>query len=260
MDSQFEDYQKDLKAKKTLNAEDLEKLVLPLIRPATKIIVNKATRAPKDSQLISHFGGQPYFEEGEEWPKTKDNRSLGFIFQVFNNNEINLPENIKLIQFFYDWEECPWDTESEGWIVKIYESINTERKIKIDKPSDLEKSKYCTISFESIKSLPDWDGLESYSEEASNLSCELNLEEPWINYQNVVEKITGEQECQSQIGGYPHWIQGDGTPENKDGESMRFLFQIDSEDNADIMWGDVGLIYVFYDESNKRTEFTLQCC
>jgi uncharacterized protein YwqG len=35
---------------------------------------------------------------------------------------------------------------------------------------------------------------------------------------------------------------------------MKLLFQIDSEDNAGLMWGDTGLIYVFYDEETKSTK------
>ena len=40
---------------------------------------------------------------------------------------------------------------------------------------------------------------------------------------------------------------------------MKLLFQIDSEDNAGLMWGDVGLIYVFYDNETQKIEFILQC-
>lgn len=54
------------------------------------------------------------------------------------------------------------------------------------------------------------------------------------------------------------WVQGEDTPV-KEAVPMKLLFQIDSEDNAGIMWGDVGLIYVFYDENSERIEFTLQC-
>jgi uncharacterized protein YwqG len=28
---------------------------------------------------------------------------------------------------------------------------------------------------------------------------------------------------------------------------MKLLLQIDSEDDADLMWGDCGIVYVFYD-------------
>jgi hypothetical protein len=40
---------------------------------------------------------------------------------------------------------------------------------------------------------------------------------------------------------------------------MKLLFQIDSEDNAGLMWGDVGLIYVSMMKKSGKTEFTLQC-
>lgn len=143
--------------------------------------------------------------------------------------------------------------------MKIYETLNTEQIIKIDRPTELEKSKYCEVTFEAAKSLPDWEGIDSYSEISSKLSCVLNENEPWDSYQKVVEKLIGEQDYQSQIGGYPKWVQGESTPNKSNGEPMNLLFQIDSEDNAGLMWGDVGLIYVFYDETTKQIEFTLQC-
>ncbi len=46
---------------------------------------------------------------------------------------------------------------------------------------------------------------------------------------------------------------------NNEGNSMSLLFQIDSEDNTGLMRGGVGLIYVFYNETSKKIEFTLQC-
>ncbi len=259
MKSHFDKYRQELNSKNLTSFEDLEKLVKPIIRTATKIEIKQSTRPPENSQLLSHFGGQPFFETGEQWPKTKNGKPLDFIFQIFNNGEINLPTNIKLVQFFYDWEEFPWDTENDGWLVKIYETLNNEQIIKIDKPAELEKSKYCEVIFKTIKSLPDWEGIDRYSDISSKLSCVLNEDEPWDSYQKVVERLIGDQDYQSQIGGYPNWVQGESTPNNNKGEPMKLLFQIDSEENAGLMWGDVGLIYIFYDETTKKIEFTLQC-
>ena len=259
MASHFDNYRQELKSLNLTSIEDLENLVKPLIRTATKIEISQPIRPPENSQLLSNFGGQPFFEAGEEWPKTKDGRPLDFIFQLFNNGAINLPANIKLVQFFYDWEEFPWDTENVGWLVKIYETLNEEQIVKIDRPSELKRSKYCEVVFKTAESLPDWEGIEVFSDISSKLSCVLNEEEPWDSYQKVVEKLIGEQNYQSQIGGYPNWVQGESTPNNSNGEPMKLLFQIDSEDNAGLMWGDVGLVYVFYDETTKRVEFTLQC-
>lgn len=259
MDSHFDNYRQELNIDNLTSFGDLEKLVIPLIRETTKIEVKQPSQPLENSQLKSHFGGQPYFETGEEWPKSKKGQNLDFIFQIYNNGANNLPNGIKLLQFFYDWEEFPWDTENDGWFVKIYESLNEERIIKINKPAELEVSYYCEVTFKALQSLPDWEGIDRYSDKASKLSCVLDENEPWDNYQKVVEKLIGEQDYQSQLGGYPNWVQGESTPNKSNGEPMKLLFQIDSEENAGLMWGDVGLIYVFYDESNKRIEFTLQC-
>ncbi|MGC4041524.1 MAG: DUF1963 domain-containing protein [Flavobacterium sp.] len=50
-----------------------------------------------------------------------------------------------------------------------------------------------------------------------------------------------------------------GTPEDKNGRKSELLFQIDSEDEAGLLWGDVGLVYVFYDSLDKSITFELQC-
>lgn len=258
-DSHFDEYKKRLDNLNLKSMNDLEKLVLPIIRPATKIVIKEPSHTPENTQLLSHFGGQPYFEEGEEWIKSKNGKYMQFIFQIFNTTELELPKNIKLIQFYYDWDELPWDTNDDGWYVKIYKELQTNKLITIKKPSDLENSKYCEIEFQPVKSLPDWEGIDIYEPNASNLSCVLDKEEPWESYQKIVEKLIGEQDYQSQLGGYPKWVQGESTPKNIKGENMKLLFQIDSEENAELMWGDVGLIYVFYDEETDKIEFTLQC-
>lgn len=239
--------------------EKLEKMIQPLLVDATKIIVQPASRMPENSNMKSHFGGVPYFETGENWPKTEEDTDLNFVCQIFNDGHNLLPKNIKLIQFYYDFEEGPWSTEEEGWLVKIYEELNPEKVITIDKPADLEKSKYCEIQFENVKSLPDWEGLSVYCPEATDLAEEINDDDPWEVYDELVIKLTNQEDYQSQIGGYPKWVQGESIPENNNGQDFKFLLQIDSEDKAGIMWGDVGLVYIYYDAKTKAIEFEMQC-
>lgn len=259
VDSHFDKYRNELDKLGLNTFSDLENLVKTIMRPTTKIEVSSSSRPPENSQLNSHFGGQPYFEKGEEWPTTKKGKNLEFIFQIFNSPDLQLPESIELIQFYYNWDEFPWDTQNDGWLLKVYNNIKKENIDFIDKPSELEKSKYCEIRFKSINTLPDWEGIDLHQQAASKLSCVLNEDEPWDNYDQAVNKVIGEQNYQSQLGGYPKWVQGESTPKGSDGNPMKLLFQIDSEENAGLMWGDVGLIYVFYDEKTERTEFILQC-
>ncbi|HNI45313.1 MAG TPA: DUF1963 domain-containing protein, partial [Chitinophagales bacterium] len=205
--SDYEEYRQELLAANIKSVEDLERLVTPLIKNATSIVVQQASTPPENSQLHSHFGGQPYFELGETWPKAKNGNYLNFIFQIYNNDSINIPKNIKLIQFFYGWEEFPWDTKHDGWLVKIYESVKPEKVVKINPPEELEVPKYCEIVFKSKLSLPDWSGIDLYNDKAQKLSCVLNEDQPWENYETVVEKLTGGDNFESQIGGYPQWVQ-----------------------------------------------------
>ena len=258
-ESHCEKYRNELNELNLQTIYDLENLVRPIIKNATKLEVLPPSRPLENSHLISHFGGHPYFQRGEQWPKSKSGRSLEFIFQVFNSEGLHLPENIELIQFYYDWEEFPWSTEIDGWLVKIYKSIEKGDVVIIDKPRELEKSKYCEIRFSPTKSLPDWEGIDLHCKMAAKLSCVLNEDEPWGSYDQIVAKLIGEQDYQSQLGGYPKWVQGESTPKDNEGNPMELLFQIDLEDNAGLMWGDVGLIYVFYDKKKENIEFSLQC-
>ena len=232
---------------------------MPLIRGATKIIPKRQEKMPEDTNFISQFGGQPYFEKGEQWPVAKNGTKLEFVFQIFNEKGLTIPENIKLIQFYYDFDsdELIWDTEDDGWLVKIYENIDKDNCITIEKPEEHETVHYCEIKYEKVKSLPDWEGISTYCNNASKLSCVLNEDAPWGNYDNTVEKLIGEQGMFSQLGGYAQWVQG-GRNHEKNG--LQFLFQIDSEGDAGLMWSDVGMIYVFYNCKTKEIKFELQCC
>lgn len=241
------------------NQSDLEQSLTSLIKPATLLKVASASSQPENSEFISQFGGQPYFEKDESWPTNKKGKPLDFIFQVFNSSDLQLPSSIELIQFYYDWNECPWETSSDGWLVKIYKTVNKENALLIDKPTQSKKSKYCEINFQPIQSLPNWEGLEEYSTHASMLSSKLDEEEPWEAYDMAVNKLIGQVSYQSQLGGYPSWVQGDETPQDKEGKSTQLLFQINSEYSAGLQWGDAGFIYVFYDEQTEQIEFTLQC-
>nr|WP_299036296.1 YwqG family protein [uncultured Tenacibaculum sp.] len=258
-ESHFDKYRKELNELNLKSISDLENLVKPLIRQTTKLEIQPASRPPENSQLESHFGGHPYFEKGEEWPKGKNGKHLDFIFQVYNSPELELPKSIELVQFFYDWEEFPWDTNDNGWLVKTYKEVEKGKAEFIAKPEEIEKSKFCKIEFKPTQTLPDWEGIDLFGNDASKLSCVLNEDEPWDSYDQIVTKLIGEQDYQSQLGGYPNWVQGESTPKDNEGNPMKLLFQIDSEDNAGLMWGDVGLIYVFYDEKSERIEFNLQC-
>ena len=116
---------------------------------------------------------------------------------------------------------------------------------------------YCEIEYEPIKSLPD----DEWYDETVKMLCEkINGESKKKNfdsYCHVANKLKCEKDFISKLGGYPNWLQGDATPDDKD---YQFLFQIDSEDEAGLHWVDCGMVYVFYNPKTKDIIFEIQYC
>ncbi|MGC4041523.1 MAG: DUF1963 domain-containing protein [Flavobacterium sp.] len=189
--------------------KQLEDLITPLLKQCTRIRVQEASRMPDDSNLISQFGGLPYFEAGEQWPKSEAGNNLSFVFQVFNQDGIHLPKNIKLVQFYYGLEDLPGSTDDDGWKVKIYEKLNQDAVLKIERPDDVERPKFCNITLETQNSLPDWESIDDYIEGYTDLAEAIDEEDPWEVHNEIVLKLTGNDNYQSQLGGYPRWVQGE---------------------------------------------------
>jgi uncharacterized protein YwqG len=236
----YEEYRKELQKKGLKTRNDLKRLVRPIVRKCVKINVKRRSKPPGDSRFISHFGGQPYFDQGEQWPSNSDKRPYDFIFQIVNDGKICLPREINIFQFFCDLDgDEQYDNK-----VKIYLKMNRKKAIRVSRPESLNEPRFCRMDFERIKSLPDWDGIDQYQIDASSLSRVIDDEKPWEPYQRVVTQLIGKQDYQSQIGGYPQWVQGNSTPDDR---RMELLMQSVGEKKAGVFWRGPGLLYFFYD-------------
>ena len=251
---------KDSTQQSNYSIDALKQLLRPLVKECNYLTVTKSLNSLSNSQRISHIGGIPYFETGEHWPLNKKGQPLDFIIQIVNNNRLHIPPRIKILQFYYNWEEGPWFDHEDGWLIKTYEHINADEIQEIDKPQSLPTSEFCEILFDPGLSLPDWEGLDLICRQASDLSCAIEEDEPWDKYlETMSEMIGGDEEYRSQLGGYPTWIQGESTPVDENGVPLQLLLQLDSEDDAGLVWGDSGMIYIFYDSKTGSCKFRLQC-
>ncbi|MCL5990368.1 MAG: YwqG family protein [Candidatus Thermoplasmatota archaeon] len=75
------------------------------------------------------------------------------------------------------------------------------------------------------------------------------------DYEKLESAVIGDDflDYVTQVRGCPQWMQGNETPLNSSGKRMKLLLQISSEDDANLMWGDVGLVYIFYDPDSPGT-------
>lgn len=238
--------------------EEIESRLFPLFRNTTVIRVQEPARLHPQSSTQSQFGGNPYFEEGIKWPVSRNGTPLDFVFQVFANADTQLPNDIKLVQLFYSHAEFPQLTDDSGWEVKIFNELNAAKHIELQKPAGLNETPYCPVTFDPELSLPDWEALQVHHPDIAQLLQQFNPDEPYEVYNSLCQKILGLCYYQSQLGGYPRWVQNEATPVNRRGNLVPLLFQVDSEDNAGLMWGDVGLIYVFYDKADGQILMELQ--
>jgi uncharacterized protein YwqG len=226
----------------------------------------------------SKFGGNPDVPNGFRWPEW-NTVSLAFIIQI-NLAEIpNIPVTSVLptkgvLSFFYHPDQETWgfDPKDVGsWRTYYFQEENLKRE-----PSPEYKSKYmeepytpCSANFLITESIPHPD---------SAFVDQLDLSEREEDaYWELYEKLLGSQ-ARHQLLGNPDVIQnpmeleceltsngiytGNGDwlnhPEIEEyrqkSKDWRLLLQVDSDDNAGMMWGDVGMLYYWLKDEKLRKE------
>lgn len=240
-------------------------LLKPLAKVATKLTPRKISEGESIPLTGSHFGGEPYAEIGERWPSCPDcHVDLTFICQIDVASGFHeKPKGIDLFTFFYCWECSPWglDDETEGtWVVRTY-SDPKETFAKPIRPSGPEPypPDVCLLIPEKVNSFPDWVDLDFRHEKV--IERFAHLDEPSEAYEAAVKSSGGEPDLCTLVGGYAHWIQDEDIPLcNQCQNAMDLLTQIDSESDADVMWGDAGSLYLFYCVTHPREiGLKLQC-
>lgn len=225
----------------------------------------------------SRLGGVP--DLSAPWPRY-EGRPLSCVAQL-DLAELRaaggpdwLPAQGRLM-FFYELEHGSWglETSDAGSAVVIYEAGKADPAAQ---PADLPEDgvfPFHQVSFFLDSSTPpeerievDWKGMTK----AENFKVEAAIEALQPN------------EPVHQIGGFPQPVQADemeaqcervtqGLHPNTTaaGESLtdwRLLFQIDTDNDAGMMWGDTGMLYFWVREQDARAgDFSriwmiLQCC
>ena len=241
--------------------------IAALAQPSIRICTKRASPLPRGS---SRFGGSPDVPRGFNWP-TKNGRPLTFIAQI-NLTEVSspdLPETGWLL-FFYDVEELPFgfDPLDLGGAQVIHISVPASDLKKIEHPKINNYGgpfQSCSIKFKTVVEIPDLrdqliedlgievpqDHLDAYYGVADSISG--FLDEPWYQHhllghpQLVQSDMRGE--CQLVTNG----IYCGGPSELKDprmenllksaAKEWRLLLQVNSDREADWMWGDLGTLY-----------------
>ncbi len=247
--------------------EQLKPKVSHLYKPALKLFQT-------DEVTQIRLGGKPVTDASFQWPCV-DGEPLAFLAQidlVELTEEFNidwLPETGSLL-FFYDVEAMPWGGDVEdkdSWKVIYQKRADTEIKF----PRNLEgEFRFDTVYLKAVKSeqLP---SLERDEAQALNLS-----EAQQDTYYELGDREFGDQPSH-QVSGYPDCVQNDDMELEcqllerginlddasvyesdtakallPEAENWGLLLQLDTDEDAGMMWGDCGMLYFWVKKQEAR--------
>jgi len=280
--------------RKLLQQHDLDRIETILdhfMKPAIAfhledIAARKASR--------SKLGGSPLVPKGFVWPLSSE-RELDFLLQIDladirQLDPIGALPSSGVLTFFYDLENQPWGYDParlDGFRVQLFEENDLIQGYVPN--SELQLPERC-LSFSSALTLP-YFGSRAYDlfeQEAGLTADEVDRYSEFIAAHNRLywthgsglhrmfgnsENIQNDMQLEAQLvthGFYCGNSSGYNDPRAKELEAgcddWILLLQLDSDDGADIMWGDVGMLYFWiryqdlYALRFDRTWMTLQCC
>lgn len=246
--------------------------------------IRMKARSTQENELaigITKIGGRPDMPPGIAWP-TWDDQPLAFIAQInlsetaSYDREHMLPTT-GMLYFFYD-EQFDYPPKPECWRV-LYDSSEHSHLHRVDFPPDLEnRFTSCAIDFSIEITLPPFEspyieqlGL-SYNTAYSPTATPEGRKEAEA-YQGLLNHLDTQYDRRMihRVLGHPDPIQGDMMLEcqmfthgltwkdyqqndpritelQRDSLQWRLLLQIDSDNEAAMMWGDVGRIYYLIPE------------
>jgi uncharacterized protein YwqG len=249
-------------------------------------------RQPDDTfSTRSRLGGRPILPAEYEWP-TSNNRPLDFLLQIdladLPPNELVPPSG--LLTFFYDLDNQPWGfdpKELDGFRVDLIRS-NSLVPFELPNPEFVLPERI--ITFNPVITLPEF-GSRSYDlldreaqfvERQSDNYFELirELEQEYtsagLGYANRLlghsSNIQGDMQLEAQLVtnglycGDPSGYEDQRAKELERGaDEWMLLLQLSSDDDAELMWGDGGMLYYWIRREDllkarfDRTWMGLQC-
>ncbi|MCL2180928.1 MAG: YwqG family protein [Treponema sp.] len=257
--------------------EELANELRALSRKATFFKPEKCkTPLPMKQMLSSHIGGVPYFEKGGNWPCNENGDPMQFIFQIFQDSggSIALPECVKLLQLFYDFEK------EEGHVT-IYRELNTENAVLIDFPyvsnDDNENEEeefneddydymensigYMVLSFENADIVHEAYYLNRDFHEAAAIADKIHPHKGEFVIKKLCKDLGLKEPCtESYLGGYFANMSNSWAPDINDKDSTP-LFQLYLENDGDgpygwRNWYDA-MIYAVYNNKTKDVSIIL---
>lgn len=235
----------------------------------------------------SRLGGRADLPAGFRWPTHKD-RKLDFLIQVSLRDLVAIPSvsglpSEGLLSVFYDLDAQPWGfdpKELEGHRV-VFTAPGTPLE-QVPAPHRKTALEPFLLRFQECLTLPefgsrDYDrlsGKAAFADEEADAYFEMvsrwGPETPAHRLLGHSANIQGDMQLEAQL--VTHGIYCGGSEEDPRAAALEtgsddwmLLLQVDSDDGADLQWGDCGMLYVWIRRPDlaarrfDRTWMGLQC-
>jgi uncharacterized protein YwqG len=181
--------------------------------------------------LSSKFSGMPWFAKNEDWPNCgRCSQHMNFFLQLSLEslpNELQGKFGDGLLQMFYCTNCDDWEPFSATHLVRlVYPKGVGNSLITLPNHSFPAQRIIGWALFSDYPNYEEWDDL-NIPVQVSNMVAE------------AVEDILAKEG--DKLAGWPYWVQGVEYPScPMCNRQMQLVFQLDSNDNLDFMFGDAG--------------------
>lgn len=218
----------------------------------------------------SKFGGAPDLPPGTDIPAV-GGRPLALLAQI-NLSDLEIaglehpfPKR-GILSFYYDTENQPWgsgeEDERDGWRVQFFDGDPTQLE-RIEVPEDAMLPEFA-VSFEAAESIDadaliDMDFDDDDAEEIFELVENGEPKHQMLGFPFAVQNPVF-METAHYCDGVEDWDEAE-----KAADDYVLLFQMDSDDDLDAMWGDMGMLYFSIKKEDladgrfDRTKMIMQC-
>ncbi len=228
----------------------------------TKIPFIKIQSQPARNTKLweSKVGGAPYMPKGQIWPCAPDGRELFFLAQI-NLADVPRLEPLPqkgIIQFFiYDDDLYGMDFddgENPDTFRVIYhpDPVKDEAQLRKDFPimRDFDELPHhpdeCyPLAFSMAEEVAPISDYRFYQHFGADFFRQFG-ENEWTIQEDFGKKVRSDGH---KMGGYAYFTQDD--PRRND-DPMFLLFQLDSDERMDLMWGDMGVGHFFIREKDLK--------
>ena len=236
----------------------LEPFRLQLEASARKFVKIHAGQEASLKPWQSKVGGQPYLEKGNTLPSSEEGKPLFFLAQI-NFSEVppfeSFPEK-GIVQFFigdddlYGMDFDDGENQDKFRVIFHENPVEDESRLEAVKPTQDDED---LLPHHPEQSFP----LRFSIETEYAPTCDYNF---WQLYGQDFFEQFGENDWEvsnaynqalkpagHKLGGYAYFTQDD--PRRPE-DPMLLLFQLDSDEGMDLMWGDMGVGHFFIRESD----------